>query len=301
MAGLFDSNRYNRPGKGVSEDDVYAKPGFKTFFKILGRKVPSFIGLNLLFLLFSLPFLVFGYVITSGNIVGQYVQEKLMLTDASVDLFFIKIALSFGSALIPVLTSGPAYTGVYYVLRQFSREKHAFVWWDFRDTMKDFIKKGTIIGLINLIVFFLLTYAFYFFVNLTIPALGADVTSVYAWITYIAIGLIGLMILVFMCMSTYVYPILCTYDMPVSKTYRLAYTFALLKLPRNLLVLLLDLVIIYLVYLRMPFAFYWISVILTLLIIPVLIAYINTYNVDACMRKLDPNVDAQANNRAEGS
>lgn len=299
MAGFFSSDRYTKPGKGVDEANAYGKPGFVLFFKVFGRKLSSFLGLNLLMFLCSIPFLILAYFFIAGNLFGQQVMEYFQIGQGDPAVLFVRFAIACACVFIPVVSFGPAYTGVYYVLRQFSREKHAYVWWDFRDILVSYLKKGTIICLINMIVFFVMTYAFYMYINYFAPSIAADMTSVVSWVNYVAIGLLGFMLIVFMLVSMYVYPILCTYDLSVGKTYRLAYMYALMKLPQNILILLLDFVILVLVYLVMPYSYYWISLILTLLVLPVFIAYINTFCVDAMMRKLDPNVEAQANNRVD--
>ena len=60
---------------------------------------------------------------------------------------------------IPIVTIGPATAGFTYVLRNFSREEHSFVWMDFFDNFKKNFKQSFIVSLLNLLAGIVISYS----------------------------------------------------------------------------------------------------------------------------------------------
>lgn len=73
------------------------------------------------------------------------------------DIFFrkfwklITLNLLYFLFCIPIITIGPATAGMTKVLRNFSQEKHAFIWMDFFEAFKKNFKQSLPIGIINTI------------------------------------------------------------------------------------------------------------------------------------------------------
>ena len=67
----------------------------------------------------------------------------------------IQVNLLFILFSIPIVTIGPASAAYTYILRNFAREDHAFIWWDFIDTFKKNFKQSFVAGIIDILITFL--------------------------------------------------------------------------------------------------------------------------------------------------
>ena len=139
----------------------------------------------------------------------------------------IGLNLIFVIACCTVVFIGPAMAGFTYVLRNFSREKHAFVWSDFIDTAKKNLKQSLLVGFLNALLIGILGYAIYFWYG--------NYTRLHTLWT--AIPLAGCVIgaVLFLFMHYYIYLILVTFDIDTKKLYKNAFILAVYALPRNLL------------------------------------------------------------------
>lgn len=226
MAGFFGLFDYTKPGPGVPKD---APPRARiiVFFEVLGRKFWNLVKMNLMFTLFNLPAII-AVVIATFFIFQNYLSE-----DPAFDLL---LRFVLGSLLIcvPVITVGPAQAGYTYILRNYSREEHAFLWWDFKDTALKNFKESLIISILDFIfvVFFGIALNFYIKVQTDSILPG------------LAIGFLLMAFVIFLMMHLYIYPMLITFKLTVRQVYKNAFIFALAKFFPNLGILLLCFLIL---------------------------------------------------------
>ncbi len=133
----------------------------------------------------------------------------------TANLLFVLISL-------PVLTVGLANAGLAFITRNFAREKHAFVYGDFIDTIKKNWKQALIIGIINLVVIALLIFDVIFFFNGEKGILG-----------YIMLALILSIFLIFSFMKYYMYIMLITFKLTIKQIYKNSFIFAMAGLLKN--------------------------------------------------------------------
>lgn len=126
-----------------------------------------------------------------------------------------------------VICIGPAMAGFSYVLRNFSREKHAFVWDDFVDTAKKNFKQAFTVCLINSVLFAVLGFAVYFWYS------NYAQTQSFLFAVPLACCVLGLFLLLFM--QYYMYLMLVTFDIGTAKLYKNSLILAVYALPRNIL------------------------------------------------------------------
>ncbi|MDD2362122.1 MAG: DUF624 domain-containing protein [Oscillospiraceae bacterium] len=125
---------------------------------------------------------------------------------------------------LPVVTVGLANAGLAYVTRNFAREKHAFVYADFVDTIKKNWKQALIIGLINLVVTIILIFDIVFFFNGEKEILG-----------YVMLALILSIYLIFSFMKYYMHIMVITFKLTIKQIYKNSFIFATAGLLRNLM------------------------------------------------------------------
>jgi uncharacterized membrane protein YesL len=143
----------------------------------------------------------------------------------------------FGTLLlcIPVVTVGPAQAGFTYLLRNYAREEHAFVWWDFKDNALKNMKQSLAICVID----FIATIVMGITINFYSSYMGNGIISA------IASGLVILAFIIFLMMHIYIYPMLVTFKLTVKQLYKNAFVFAVIKFLPNLGILLLCAVLLF--------------------------------------------------------
>ncbi len=246
MAGFFGLFDYNKPGPGVPKDAPPKSP-FIVFFEILQRKFWNLIKINMMFLIFNLPAVLAGMFILFSffpNIFPNAMENpETLLMDT-----IMKFVLLTLMTCVPMITVGPAQAGLTYILRNYAREEHAFIWSDFKDAAKSNMKQSLIVSTINFVVTFLTLIsirAYWVLIGAgQIPGLPGT----------IGLAVMFMMFLIFACMSIYIYPLMVTFDTTLKQLYKNALIFAVIKFLPNLLILLLSSFIIFLSFgLIIPF------------------------------------------------
>ncbi len=235
---LFDMNR---DGLGVEKGED-TTPNIAYFFKSLWRKFPKLISINLLMILQHLPLL--------GAILTFFWADKTpTFTDVSYPLLFgiarfsgspadeLMAALSGIQLKIPLLEKvilpillfllvyallfGICNVAVSYYMREMLRGNPVFLFSDFKYAVKKNFKQGFLMGLIDVVILGILIFDF------------ANMPS--NSIMYFLI--LGVAVIYFI-MRFYLYLMLITFDMKITKMFKNALIFVVLGVKRNLLAIL---------------------------------------------------------------
>ena len=253
--GLFNwaNMREMKEGKGV---DLRREHPLTIFFSVIQRKFSKFFKLNFTYLITGLPTFVFMAAAALAILFfhsGRFEEARNFIP---MMLFMIPLI---------ALISAPATMGVTFVLRNFSREKHAWVVADvFEKASKNYVQ-GLVIGLINSIAAFLLVYAYLYY--------GYFATGVFklAIPNYI-IMLFGIILI---SLRSYIYPMAVSYKLSIKNLYRYSLMLVIMKFPQNLLLQLFSLGCIYA-------AFYYVNVglIISAIIGIALLGFVNIFYTD---------------------
>ena len=232
MGGFFGLFDYNRPGPGVPKDAPPKSP-FIVFFEILQRKFWNLLKVNLMFVFFNLPALIAGMAVMLflfPNILpGALEDPELLLSD-----MMLKFILLTTMMCVPMITFGPAQAGFTYIMRNYAREEHAFLWSDFKDTAIKNLKQSLVSSAINfLVTFFMLTSirAYILIGNGNVLLVAGTAIMV-------------MMFVIFAMMNMYIYPIMITFNLPLTKIYKNSLIFAVIKFFPNAAILLLCVFIV---------------------------------------------------------
>lgn len=247
----FFTPSYDKPGKGI-DPDAPQKRSFFRFFDIFFRKFWKFIKINLLYVLVSIPtfaLIFFLSGIISNSFLSMNGTEEMFRSIAEqiaqasenaggadyqysvlVVTFDLFIRLIISYLFMTLWGMGPATAGITYILRNFAREEHAWLWSDFKSSFKNNFKQSLIVFVIDIVVFLLLYTAFVVYSQMT----GA-LSMLKYFIVVIAI--------IYTIMHFYIYPMMVTFDLKLKDLYRNALIFALGKLPSNLFILVILLLI----------------------------------------------------------
>lgn len=246
MAGIFGFFDYNRPGPGVPKD-APPKPPVVVFFGILQRKFWNLIKVNLLFLIFNIPALLLGMFIMLAffpNILpNAFESAETLINDTIVKFILLTLMMC-----VPMITTGPAQAGFTYILRNYAREEHAFIWSDFKDHAFKNMKQSLATGIINFIATFVILFSI---ITYWVLIGVGDLNNVPG---YIGLGIMIMVFIVFACMNIYIYPMMVTFDLKLKQLYKNSLIFALIKFLPNLGILILNSLLIFLTFgLIIPF------------------------------------------------
>ena len=139
MGLISNMFNYSKPGPGIEKEEQQ-KRRFFLFFELFFRKFWKLIQLNLLYILFWIPPLIAGTLLTPYNATLAYLA------------FF----------LVGTFTAGPATAGAIYILRNFATQTPVFLLSDFFQQFKENYKQSALAFLFNALALFA-CYASYLF------------------------------------------------------------------------------------------------------------------------------------------
>ena len=223
-------------GGGVGKNDPELK-GLDKFFELLKRKFGSYIKLNLLYLLLSIPTIIYYTFIL------LYLFHDALNDTNAIALLFMAIAGAIG--LVTLFSGTPCSSGYHYVLRNYVREEHAWVASDlFEHTRRNlFSSLGSyLINIIFVTVALVNTAIFPDFLN----AMGINLFTV------ILLAVFAFFVVFYAMMQPYIWTLTVTFDLNFINVCRNSFILSLLKLPRNLGSLILRVGIFVLAYFLHP-------------------------------------------------
>ena len=218
---FFGFRNWDQPGPGVDKDAPKPRAFFQ-FFILFGRKFWKYMGLNMLYILLSLPqiillYFVFLYhltpVLTAGF--GQFSESELSWAANAV-------LLSCVTVWIALCGTGPTSAGYVSILRNYALEDHAWIISDFRDKIKENFRQSLVV--------FLTDVAFLLLSGIAIRFYGSVLGGMFG--VFMRAFMI-LCLCIYMIMHWYIYLLMVRFRI---KTYRLfthSFVLTMLALPQN--------------------------------------------------------------------
>lgn len=230
--GLF--NNYLKEGPGV-EKDAPEKHRFFLFFELFGRKFSKLIQLNILYAVTLIP-LFLGLIMTIKVNSEIFINGSLSL-EMLKKVPVVVISGDIIGMIILVLSafiSGPATAGFTYVIRNFQREEHAWVMSDFLEQFKKNFRQGSIIALLDLVIYATAYVAIVFY-----SFMVKDWMPEIAGIAPILVAIVCMLSVIYTWMHYYIYVMMVTFKLTIKDIYRNSFLFALGKLPLNIFITLI--------------------------------------------------------------
>ena len=215
LAGFFGFFDYTKPGKGVNKDEP-KKKGILRFFELFFRKFWNYMKLNLLYMITCIPaFLFYTYILLylfGGNVEPDLAWAMLFLAAAGA------------ITLITFLGGSPFAAGFNYVLRNYVREEHAWVFSDFLEHTKKNLKQSLFVFFTDLIIVTVILFniRFYFL---------ASASNI--WMTALLV-LVAFLFMIFLIMHTFIWTMMVTFRLKIGQIYRNAFLLTILRLFRNI-------------------------------------------------------------------
>ena len=250
-------NRYLKEGPGLYPEDMNKGPAAR-FFGVFGRKFWKIVTLNFMYVVFSLPILALSFLLAPTlmrflipgltlDALREYFSRPEFVNSlaegitpeafAQTTLLFLYSLFALFQTAMAMFVLGPVHAGMTYVLRNYSREEHAFVWSDFWEHAKKNIGQSMVSCLISMVGSIALVVSFGYYR----ATIGNDIFRLFV------MGFLLLIFTVFAVMHMYIYPMMVTFKLPIKNIYKNAFLFFTLRLFPNLglffLSVLLNLVI----------------------------------------------------------
>ena len=219
---FFNRFYYGKAGQADYTPDRLPANRRALFFEMLRVRLGGLVGVNLLYLAFCLPALIWSFINLQVLVYALQTEEQTSLSALSGMLSWYLLGM------IPCLTlAGVGATGEMYVLRNWARDQHAFVLSDFKDAVKGNWRCGLAVGLINGLSLFLgyICYMFY----------GQMAAQSPLWLVpqMLSLTLCG----VWWMMNMVIFPMMVTYDMKLGHLIRNSAIIVVARLPWSILFL----------------------------------------------------------------
>ena len=208
-----------KAGRGISKDEAQKRD----YFGILGRHSGRIIGANFWYFLTNSLFFIAAYLLFRVYFMGNDGNNLVMAASGIMTgKFFIVPFIPF----IPFMLIGPFTAGYTYVIRNYAKQEPTFLIAEFFEHSKRNLKQSLIISVLSTVVSYLLIQAFVFYNHFFI------VNRMPLGVLY---ALSAIVFALFIIVMFYVYPLMVTFKMSVKVIIKNAWTFAILKLPQNII------------------------------------------------------------------
>ena len=209
FGNIMNNYFYGKSGKGDYRIEDMPQNRRQLFGAVLKTRWSALVGVNLLYVLFWLP--------AAAWTILNYFTLAAGTTDVA-GLFSTYLLV-----LIPLIAlTGPFTAGATYVLRNWARDEHSFVWSDFWDAVRGNWKQGLIVSTISGFLPYLVFVGYSFYGTM------ATQKSV---VFMIPLALLFLVFIVWKLSEMIIYTLMVTYDLKTKDLIRNAILLTIGKLP----------------------------------------------------------------------
>ena len=220
--GLFDRFYYGKAGQRDYTEANMPKNRLSLFFLVLKDHLFDLVKVNLLQLIFWIPFIFWTYlnIAAMQSIDIENIDASTLLGQLSGYLMMWLVGI------IPcVAITGPSSAGAAYIMRNWARDQHSFLWSDFKDAFKANWKQALAVSVITSVIPLIVYTAISFY-----SQLGKN-----SPILYVPMGIVLMLLVVFLCMLPLIYPLIVGYELSLINIFRNALLMASASLPMMLL------------------------------------------------------------------
>lgn len=232
--GFFDRFYYGKAGKRDYSEMDMPKNRVSLFFLVLKDHIFDLVKVNLLQVVFWLPFLIWTFLNLSAV---QSIDAEAILAQENGSRELISAILGYVTmwllgAIPCVAITGPSSAGAAYVMRNWARDQHAFLFSDYKDAFKSNWKQA--LGISCLTAFVpVLTYT-------AVSFYGQFATS--NALMFVPLVLVISMALVWTLMLPLLYPMIVGYELRFGNVLKNGFLMSSARLPQLLMARLITFV-----------------------------------------------------------
>ena len=227
---LMHSYYYGKSGKGDYRKEDLPHNRWQLFWEMLRIRFFSLIKLNVVYMLCWIPAIIVLAMTAMAmltNLNDIVMNEALTAAEMSAQAMDMLNNLLYTALLLLapcVAITGPFTAGMTYVVRNWSRDEHSFIWSDFKDAMKENWKQALVVSVVSGI-FPVLVYICWNFYG------GMADGNMFMMVPQMVVMMIGLLWLLAL---PYFYPLMITYKLRLRDLFRDAFLMAIARLPMNI-------------------------------------------------------------------
>jgi len=220
FGNMMNNYFYGKAGQADYTVESMPQNRRQLFGEVFKVRWSSLFGVNLLYMIAWIPAIIWMFI----NVITFLTMFGTEDAAGNVqDLY--GLALTFFLILFPCITiTGPFKAGLAFVLRNWARDEHSFVFSDFMDAVKANWKQGLGITLIDGLMPLVLFVCWYYYGNM--------ISS--SFLFMIPMGLVFLVAIIWGLAHSIIFPMMVTYDLKFKDLIRNAVLLVMVKLPQVL-------------------------------------------------------------------
>lgn len=229
--GFFNRMYNGNPNRPDLDPGDMPKNRFELFFTTLGVRFGDLIKLNLLFIVFLLPLIIWTVLsymalmncipLDSNGNPPPELSADVIQNMMGVLQFYLLVNL----VIFPL--AGPPLAGLTYITRNYARDEHAWLWSDFKEQMKANWKQSMALMFILAAVLLIALIT-----NNMYTAILAAQGQSWMWVMQL---LFIIFVGIFISSYMYAFPLLVTYKLKLGQVIRNSLMLALGRLPFTIL------------------------------------------------------------------
>ena len=191
FGNLMNNYFYGKSGKGDYRVEDMPQNRRQLFGAVLKVRWSALVGVNLLQVLFWLP------------AAAWTILNYITLVSGAGDP--VNLLSTYLLILIPLIAiTGPFTAGATYVLRNWARDEHSFVWSDFWDAVKGNWKQGLVVSVISGLMPYVLYMGYTFY---------GTMANTKSFVFMIPLAILFLVFIVWKLSEMIIYTLMVTYDL----------------------------------------------------------------------------------------
>jgi len=222
--GFFDRLYYGKAGKRDYTEMDMPKNRISLFFLVLKDHFFDLVKVNLLQLVFWIPFLIWSFM----NLIAVQnmdVDTMLAMENGSkqiVDTMRSYLFVWLVGVIPCVAITGPSSAGAAYIMRNWARDQHAFLFSDFKDAFKSNWKQALATSVLTAFVPVMAYTAVTFYGELA----GSNV------LMFAPMIIVFSAVLMWTLMLPLIYPMMIGYELKLKDIFKNAFLMSCVRLPQ---------------------------------------------------------------------
>ena len=232
--GFFDRLYYGKAGKRDYTEMDMPKNRVSLFFLVLKDHFFDLVKVNFLQLIFWIPFLIWSFI----NLIAVLnMDTEAMLTmengaQAIMDTMRSYLFVWLIGVIPCVAITGPSSAGAAYIMRNWARDQHAFLFSDFKDAFKNNWKQALFTSVFTAFVPVLAYTALVFYGEMA----GSNMVMLAPMMIVFSA------LLIWTLMLPLIYPMMIGYELKLKDIFKNALLMACARLPQMVLARLITLI-----------------------------------------------------------
>ena len=222
--GFFDRFYYGKAGKRDYTEMDMPKNRVSLLFLVFKDRFFDLIKVNLLQVIFWIPFLLWTMINVSA-IQSIDVSAFTALENGGAQLLSTMsgYVVMWLIGLVPcILITGPSSAGAAYVMRNWARDQHAFLFSDFKDAFKSNWKQSLAVSVMTAVLPVILYTAVMYYSQMT----STNMIMIVPMVFVISVGLM------WMLMLPLLYPMMIGYELRLKDIIKNAFLISAARLPQ---------------------------------------------------------------------